>query len=164
MVFLVCEFLRVVDPLVLEGGGVEDIVALPTVRIDDAVGHDLALDDRIERRRRGVRDDPRMDPPTALKDAEYRHFPACTPSSLTLALASEIALVHLDLAERHLLRFCFRLVGNDLAKAMKTRRCRLAVHTAQRRRPFVPSLRLQNARSDAIAYTNSGGSFSQLSA
>jgi hypothetical protein len=35
-----------IDPEVLKGSKVEHVVALPTVGIDDVVGHDLALHGR----------------------------------------------------------------------------------------------------------------------
>jgi hypothetical protein len=41
----VCEELRMIDPVVFEGTDIQRIVALPTVRVDDAVGDNLALYD-----------------------------------------------------------------------------------------------------------------------
>lgn len=128
VVLLVRELLRMVDPQVLESGRIEDVVPLPAIRIDDAVRDYLALYNRIQRGRRGIRNDPRVDLPTPLKDAENRYFASCTSPSLTFAMASEIALVNLDLADEHLRSFFFGLLGDDLAQTVKIMRRRLAIH------------------------------------
>ena len=59
--------LRVVDPEVFEVRHIQHIVAPPAVRIDDAVGHHLALNDRYQCGRGSVWNDLGVDLPAPLK-------------------------------------------------------------------------------------------------
>ncbi len=46
VIMAVSEQLGMVDPVVVEGGHVQHIIAAPAVGIDDAVGHHFTLDNR----------------------------------------------------------------------------------------------------------------------
>ena len=48
---VVREQLAVIDPEVVKVGYVQHVVTAPAVRIDNAIGNDLALDDRHQGRR-----------------------------------------------------------------------------------------------------------------
>ena len=43
---VVREELAVIDPEMVKVGYIQHVVTAPTVRVDDAIGNDLALDDR----------------------------------------------------------------------------------------------------------------------
>ena len=67
VILLVGEQLRVVDPEVMEVRHIKHVVAPPTVRIDDAVRHDLARHDREQSCRRRIGNYLRVNLPTTLK-------------------------------------------------------------------------------------------------
>lgn len=48
MVAVLCKQLGMIDPKMLESRGIENIIGLPAVRIDNAVRHHIALDDRVQ--------------------------------------------------------------------------------------------------------------------
>ena len=48
MIFGICEGFRMVDPVVLEIADIENIIATPAVRINDAIGQNFAGHDRHE--------------------------------------------------------------------------------------------------------------------
>ena len=50
VILLVYKELGMVDPKVFKVRNIQDIIAFPTVGIDDAIRHDLALYDRIQSR------------------------------------------------------------------------------------------------------------------
>ena len=75
VVLLVGKELGMVDPQVLEVRDIQHIVGLPAVGINDAVGNDFALDDRYQGIGSGVGNDLRIDPASALQQAEYWDFP-----------------------------------------------------------------------------------------
>ena len=47
VILLVCKELGMVDPEVFEARNIQHVIAFPAIGIDDTVGHDLALYDRI---------------------------------------------------------------------------------------------------------------------
>jgi hypothetical protein len=61
MVLVIGEQLGVVDAVVLEARYIEHVVGAEGVRVDDAVGDDLVLDDGLQRLALGVRDDLGID-------------------------------------------------------------------------------------------------------
>ena len=63
----VCEELGMVDPVMLERTDIQRIIPVPAVRINDAVGHDLTLNDRQKRAAFGVRDHASINLSTTLK-------------------------------------------------------------------------------------------------
>ena len=128
---LVGEQLRVIDPKVFEVGDVERVVALPAVGIDDAIGDDLALNNRQQSSAGSIGNDLRVNLPATLEKPENRDFPRRTTTSLALSLAAEIAFVHLDLATEHRLAFGLKLIGDDLAQPMIIERRCLAVHATK---------------------------------
>lgn len=132
VVFLIGEQLGVVDAVVLEVGHVEHVVGAQRVRVDDRVGHDLHVDDGLQRRSLHVRDDLGIDLATAFEQAKHRNLAAGTASALALARPAEVALVDLDLAEEG--RCVFTLPGDDLAQPMEVQRCCALVHADQRGR------------------------------
>ena len=61
MILLVSKQFRMIDPEVVEGRDIQYIVATLTIRVDDAIRHHLALDDRHQGRRRCIGNDLRVD-------------------------------------------------------------------------------------------------------
>ena len=130
VVFLVGEQLGVVDAAVLEAGDVEHVVGAQRVGVDDRIGHHLGVDDGLQRSSPDVGDDLGIDLATAFEQAKHRNLARCTASALALAMAAEVALVDLDLAEQ---RCCvFTLLGDDLAQPVEVQRRRALVDTDQR--------------------------------
>ena len=87
MSLIVCKEFGMVDPEVMEIRYIQNVVTFPTVRIDYAVRHHLAFDDRHQSRRRGISDNLRVDLATTLQQAEYRYFfPAAPRPRLPLRL------------------------------------------------------------------------------
>ncbi len=58
------EEFRVVDPIVLKLRNIQRVITPPTVRINDAIGHDFALDNRRQSRARSVGDNLGINLPT----------------------------------------------------------------------------------------------------
>ncbi len=61
MWLLLGEQLGVVDAIVLEAGYAEHVVGAERVGVDDRVGHDLGVEDGLQRRPLHVRDDLGID-------------------------------------------------------------------------------------------------------
>lgn len=101
VVLRVCEQLGMVDAQVLERAYIQRIIALPTVRVDNAIGDDLTLNDRHQGAAFGVGYHPSVDLAAALKQAKNRNFPRSTPPALALATTTKIALIYFDLAAEH---------------------------------------------------------------
>ena len=120
-----------VDAEMVEVRYVQHIVTLPAVRIDNAVGHDLALDDGDQSGPGCVGDNLGIDLPTPLKQAKYGDFPRCAAPALSFPPATEVTLVHFDLAAEHGLALGFQFQSNDLAQAEEKERSCLAVYSAQ---------------------------------
>src|ERR1035437_266073 len=134
VVLLIGEQFGVVDAVVLETRNIEHVVGAEGIGVDDAVGDDLVLDDGLQRLTLGVRDDLGIDLAAAFEQAKHGNLATGPATALALAMASEVALVHFDLAEQR--RAVFALQGDDLAQTMKIKRCRALVDSNQRsRRP-----------------------------
>ena len=131
---LVGKELGMVDPQVLEVRDIQHIVGLPAVGIYDAVGDDLALDDRYQGIGSGVGNDLRIDPPSALQQAENRDFPRRATTALALAPPAEIGLVHLDLTTDNVIGLLLQPIANNLTQTMKVISRRLPIDANQRRR------------------------------
>ena len=76
----------------------EAVVALELVRIDDRAPADLFDRQLHQGGCRDVGNDRHMDFPVPLQDAQYRHLSRSPPASVALAVASEVALIQLDLS------------------------------------------------------------------
>ena len=66
MIFLVSKQLRVVDSIVPEVVYIQRIISRPTIRVNNAIRNDFALDNRDKRGRRCIRDNLRIHTATAL--------------------------------------------------------------------------------------------------
>ena len=67
VVVSICKQDRMVDAVVLEGADIERIVASPTIRIDDTIGHNFALNYGHQSITFGIRNDPRVNLSASLK-------------------------------------------------------------------------------------------------
>lgn len=123
-----CEELGMVDPVVLERAHVQRVISLLAVRIDDAVGHNLALNDWHQRAALGVGDHTGVNLSSAPKQAKNRDFPCRSTSSFTFAPAAEVALVHLDLSAEYGFAPCLQFLCKDLTQAMEIERGRVPVN------------------------------------
>ncbi|MDE2017369.1 MAG: hypothetical protein KGI57_06670, partial [Hyphomicrobiales bacterium] len=93
------EGLGMVDPFVAELRYVERVVAREAVGIDDAVGFDLAANDRNRLVSSGVRDDDGVHLAAALEETEHRNLAGDAAPALAFSRAAEMALVDLERAE-----------------------------------------------------------------
>jgi hypothetical protein len=113
VVLLIGEQFGVVDAVVLETRYVEHVVGAEGIGVDDAVGHDLVLDDGLQGLALGVGDDLGIDLAAAFEQAKHRNLAASPATALALAMASEVALVDFDLAEQR--------DASSLSRAMTSR-------------------------------------------
>lgn len=54
VVVLFCEGLGMVDPEMTKAGHIEYVIGSKRIGIDDAIGHDLAFEDRVESASAGI--------------------------------------------------------------------------------------------------------------
>ena len=104
-----------VDMEVAKARNIKHVIASPVVRIDDAVGHDLALYDRHQRDRGRVWNDLRINLLAAFSDPNTGILSRCTSPAFTSYAAAEVTLVHLDFDTKHGLTLGFQLIGDYLA-------------------------------------------------
>lgn len=123
------EQLGVVDAQVFKLRDIEHVVGAQRVGVDNRVWSHMLLDDGKQRGRLGVRNDGGIDLAFSLQQAENSDFTRCTAPPLSLTMASEVALVGLDLAI-HLI--AGDLAGDQLAKPHEkgNRRIRLNIQQA----------------------------------
>ena len=102
-----------VDSPMMEAGDIQSVVSLEGVRVDNAVGSHLLLDDGQKGLRFGIGDDGRVDPPSPLQQAEHRHFASRAAAPSSFAVSPKVALVRLDLSGQLETGL---LAGNESAK------------------------------------------------
>jgi len=122
------ELFRMVDAQVLERRGIQDIVPAPAVAVDDTVRDDLALDDGIERRGGGIRDDLGIDLATPFKQAKHGGLVRRAPSAPALPVAAEATLIDLHFPAKHRRTLGLGLPGNDLSQTVKVEGSGVAVN------------------------------------
>jgi len=123
------EQLGVIDAEVFEGRDIQYVIGWEGVGVDDAVGHNLVLDDGFQGLALGIRDDLRIDLSAAFEQAKHGDLTARSSSALALAVSAKVALVDFDLAKQR--RSVFALQGNDLAQTLKVKRGGALVHANQ---------------------------------
>ena len=110
-----------VDPVVLEFGDVENIVASKSIGINDAVRLDFPTNNGHQRIRFGIRNRQNKDFAATLQKAKNRHFASSASSSLALSDAAKITLIGLNFTAEQLL-IGGSLFGNQFAQlAIKER-------------------------------------------
>ena len=129
MSLIVCKEFGMVDPEVMEIRYIQNVVTFPTVRIDYAVRHHLAFDDRHQSSRRGIGDNLRVDLATTLQKAEYRDFSSGAATALAFSSATEVTFVNFDLSTEHGLVLSFQLNSDNFAQTQKVEGCCFTVHT-----------------------------------
>ena len=65
VIFILREELGVVNAEMLESRHIEYIIRSERIGVDDRIGHDLALQDRLQSAASNIRNDPRVDLSTA---------------------------------------------------------------------------------------------------
>ena len=113
VVLLIGEQLGVVDAVVLETRYIEHVIGTKGIGVDDTVGDNLVFDDGLQRLALGVRDDLGVDLAAAFEQAKHGNLATRPATALSLAMATEVALVDFDLAKQR--RRIFALQGDDLA-------------------------------------------------
>ena len=99
VVLLIGEQLGVVDAAMLEARHIEHIVGTEGIGVDDAVGDDLVLNDCLQRFALCVRDNLGINLAATFEQAKHGNLAPSPATALALAMAAEVALVDLDLAE-----------------------------------------------------------------
>ena len=122
---------RMIDPVVLEPGHVQRVVAPPAVSINNAVGSDFFLYNRHQRCRRRIGNDLRIDLAATLQKTEDSRFSLGAASALSFSAPAEVALVQLNLAIEGFVEFAGCSKGDDFAKPLKVVGCRHFVDADQ---------------------------------
>ena len=102
-------------------------ITLSTVRINDAVGHDLTLNDRHQRAAVSVRNHASINPFATLKLATYKSFFSRSSPILAFAPSSKVTLVNFDLAAENSFVLYFQFFSKDLTKTVKIKRGRVTM-------------------------------------
>jgi len=129
VVLPVHEPLGMIDPYMVEVRDIQRIIALESVRVDDAVRQDHTLHDGEKRRASGVGNHDRVDPSTALQQSENRDFSGSTSATFAFPDPSEVALVDFNLTGKW--GCFFHLIGNDFPQPREERSCRVLVYADQ---------------------------------
>lgn len=124
------EKLAMVYTTMMKGAYVKSVVSLKGIRIDDTVRGDLLLDNRQQRGAASIGNYGGINPSAPLEQAEDRHLPGCSTTSLAFASSSEIAFVGLYFAAQLEAR---KLAGYELSQTQKETRGGVAVHSADLR-------------------------------
>ena len=106
----------------LERTDIQRVVALPTVRVNDAIWSYLALDDRRECRSLRVWDYPRIHLSTALQESKYWDFARSATPTFPFALAAEVTFIYFNLTAEHRFALNLQFVCDDLAKSVEIER------------------------------------------
>ena len=131
---------RMIDPYMMEVRNIQHIISLPTIRINNAVGYNLALNDRHQRLAGSILDDLHINLASTLQQPVNKHFSGRATSSPVLAFTAEIALTRLDLTSQQIFAFLLHFISDDLVKATKVLNGGIDINTNQSsRRAVMPA-------------------------
>ena len=117
----VSKALRVIDSNMVEVRDIQDVIALESICVDDAIREDHSLHDREQCCTASIGYHDCIDPATTLQQPENRNFSSCSPTSFAFPDATEIALIDFYLASDG--RSFFHFIGNDFPQTT-IKRCR----------------------------------------